>query len=387
MTSDERKELRYQRRKDKRIKKKNDKYSYCDNFDKVFSYENLYQAYQICRKGVSWKASVQKYIIQAPYEVYKTYKNLHEGKYKPEGFYEFDIMERGKLRHICSVTINERVVQRCLCDNALVPMLKRSFIYDNGACMQDKGYTFAINRLTMHLQKHFRKYGNEGYILIFDFKKFYDNISHELIKSIVNKNFSDEKIKNLCYQFIDAFGDVGLGLGSQVSQILALSSANQIDHLVKEKLCIQGYGRYNDDGYLISSSKEYLKECLNKIKILCKELDIIINEKKTHIIKLSHGFTWLKVKFYLTKTGRVIKKINSKSITRTRRKLKKLKQLLDDNKIEYQDVQCSWQSWRAYAKNFNSNRTIFNTAKLYNKLFITDWLCKPMVSEKGYNTW
>lgn len=51
-------------------------------------------------------------------------------KYKSGGFYEFTIMERGKLRHIKSVHISERVVQKCLCDYSLTPMLSRTFIYD-----------------------------------------------------------------------------------------------------------------------------------------------------------------------------------------------------------------------------------------------------------------
>ena len=137
MTSEERHEARFRRRTAAREAKRRERNAEHDSFDRVFSYGNLYKAYQQCRKGVAWKASVQKYISNAPLNVRKTEKLLQSGKFKSSGFMEFDLVERGKKRHIKSVHISERVVQRCLCDNALVPVLQRTFIHDNGACMKN----------------------------------------------------------------------------------------------------------------------------------------------------------------------------------------------------------------------------------------------------------
>ena len=314
----------------------------------------------MCRRNVGWKASVQKYITNAPLNVYQTYERLHKGKYKPGGFYEFDVFERGKKRHIKSVTIGERIVQRCLCDYALVPMIGRTFIHDNGACMVNQGYSFAINRLCQHLHQHYRKYGTEGYVLLFDFRKFFDRVSHRVIKASLQKEFSDERIIKITEMFIDAFGDVGLGLGSQISQVLALASANKLDHYIKEVCRIKGYGRYMDDGYLIHHSKEYLQKCLEGIKKLCAELEITLNEKKTQIVKLSHGFTFLKVRFFLLDSGRIVRKIYRRSVTKMRRKLKSLRRKVDEGIMSYADVYQSWQSWRSYALNFDAYRTIQN---------------------------
>lgn len=370
MTSAERHELRYQRRKARRSARKAEKYAVHDNYDWVFSYDHLYQSYKMCRRNVAWKASVQKYIVQAPLNVWQTYESLQKGKYKSSGFYEFDIFERGKHRHIRSVTINERIVQRCLCDCALVPMLERTHVYDNGACMKNKGYTFTVNRLCQHLQKHYRKYGTEGYVLLFDFSKFFDRVSHRIIKATLRKEFSDERLIKITEHFIDAFGDVGLGLGSQISQVLALSSANKLDHYIKEVCRIKGYGRYMDDGYLIHHSKEYLQKCLEGIKKLCDELEITLNVKKTQIVKLSHGFTFLKIRFFLLDSGRIVRKIYRRSVTKMRRKLKSLRRKVDEGKMSYTDVYQSWQSWKSYAVNFDAYRTIQNMSALYNSLFV-----------------
>lgn len=370
MTSEERREARYQRRKARRAEKKAAQCAMCDNFDWVFSYEHLYHSYKMCRRNVAWKASVQKYMTQAPLNVLQTYTRPMNGKFKTTGFFEFDIMERGKKRHIRSVTISERVVQRCLCDYALVPVLCRTFVYDNGASMKNKGYTFASKRLTQHLREHYRKHGQDGYILLFDFSKFFDRVSHKLVKAILRKEFTDERILALTEHFIDAFGSIGMGLGSQISQILALASANRLDHYIKEVCGIRGYGRYMDDGYLIHPDKAYLKKCLEGIKAICDELEITLNTKKTQIVKLSHGFTYLKVRYYLLPSGKVIKKIYRRSVTKMRHKLKSFQQKVADGIMTYKDVYQSWQSWRAYAANFNAYRTIQRMGDLYNQLFI-----------------
>lgn len=376
MTSEERKEARFQRRKVARAEKKAACCGQSDNFDWVFSYEHLYHSYKMCRRNVGWKASVQKYITNAPINVYQTWQRLQAGKYRTSGFFEFDLMERGKKRHIRSVTIGERIVQRCLCDYALVPVLGRTYIYDNGASMANKGYSFAVDRLCQHLRQHYRRHGTEGYVLLFDFSKFFDRVSHRVVKAVLHKEFSDERIIKLTEHFIDAFGDVGLGLGSQISQVLALASANRLDHYIQEQCRIGSYGRYMDDGYLIHPSKEYLQKCLEGIRRICEELEITLNEKKTQIVKLSHGFTFLKVRFFLLPGGRIVRKICHCSVTRMRRKLKSYQRFVAAGKMTMDDVYQSWQSWKAYASNFNAWHTIQSMAALYNKLFIDDWLCR-----------
>ena len=376
MTSEERKEARFQRRKAARVEKKAACCGQSDSFDWVFSYEHLYHSYKMCRRNVGWKASVQKYITNAPINVYQTWQRLQAGKYRTSGFFEFDLMERGKKRHIRSVTIGERIVQRCLCDYALVPVLGRTYIYDNGASMANKGYSFAVDRLCQHLRQHYRKHGTEGYVLLFDFSKFFDRVSHRVVKAVLHKEFSDERIIKLTEHFIDAFGDVGLGLGSQISQVLALASANRLDHYIQEQCRIGSYGRYMDDGYLIHPSKEYLQKCLEGIRRICEELEITLNEKKTQIVKLSHGFTFLKVRFFLLPGGRIVRKIYHCSVTRMRRKLKSYQRFVAAGKMTMDDVYQSWQSWKAYASNFNAWHTIQSMAALYNKLFIDDWLCR-----------
>ena len=99
MTSAERREGRYQRRVALRAEKKARNCAQYDDYDVVFSFAHLYQAYRKCRQNVAWKASVQKYIAAAPLNVYQTYKRLMAGTNRSPGFFEFDLFEPGKRRH------------------------------------------------------------------------------------------------------------------------------------------------------------------------------------------------------------------------------------------------------------------------------------------------
>lgn len=368
MTSEERHELRYRRRKAKRDAKKQ-KYADMLDFKKVFTTGHLYSAYKKCIRGVKWKSSTQRYIDNATLHITRTKRKLLNGIFKTDGFYEFDLYERGKHRHIRSVTIRERVVQRCLCDYSLTPIIHRTFIYDNAASIENKGYHFAVRRLVSHLQKHYRKYGNEGYILLFDFSKFFDNVSHKLINAILKKQYEDKWLRELILHFVRAFGDVGMGLGSQISQTLAVASANPLDHYLKEKKHIKRYARYMDDGYLIHHDKEYLKECLKEIKKICEALEIKLNIKKTQIVKLSHGFTWLKCRFYLLESGKVVRKIYKRSVAKMRQKLKKFCRMYRDGEMGLEQIREGVQSWLAYALNFDTIGTVKGTEILIADLF------------------
>ena len=331
-------------------------------FESVFTYPNLYKSYRKCRRQVGWKHSTQAYKANACINIRKTQKELLSGKWKSKGFIEFDIMERGKKRHIKSVHISERVVQRCLCDYCLTPLLGRSLIPDNSASQKDKGMDCALRRLTRQLQQHYRKYGTEGYILQFDFHKFFESVDHEAVFRLLDRKVKDKRLRDLTKYLVKMFGVRGLGLGSQVSQNIAVSIPDRLDHIIKERFHIRGYGRYMDDGYAISHDKETLRKVLDAIRKESALFGVEINEKKTQIVKLSHGFTFLKIKFSITETGRIVKRLSRTNVTRERRKLKKLAKMVPPD-----DLKASFTSWKGHASRCRSHRTQQAMKEVYDK--------------------
>ena len=162
---------------------------------------------------------------------------------------------------------------------------------------------------------------------------------------------------------------VGLGLGSQVSQVLAPAIPGAMDHFVKEVLGVKYYGRYMDDFYLIHHDKEFLKTCMDAIRAKCAEVGLTLSDRKTQIVKLTRGFTFLKVRTHVTQTGHIVRRIYPRSVTRQRRKLKKLRHLLNNGEMLPDDVYNSFQSWDSHAARFDTWRTRQSMRKLFAQLF------------------
>ncbi len=371
MTSEERRKGRRERREAERKKKHDDYIRKYNDFNLVLDLDNLKAAYRKSRRGVAWKESVQRFDLFLMSNLAETKQKLARDESVSKGFVEFNIHERGKMRHIRSVHISERVVQKCLCDNVLTPLMTRSLIYDNGASIKNKGIHFAMNRLRCHLSRFYRENGNNnGYALVIDFSKYFDNILHEKLFEMQRKNITDERIFELYKSFVTVFGDgISLGLGSQVSQISAISYPNKLDHYCKEVLRVRYYGRYMDDTYLIHKDKEYLEYCLTEIKRICDELGIKLNPKKTRIVPLDEGFWFLKGKYILLPSGKIVCKAKRDGIIRMKRKLKSFKKKYDLGLMSKEDVYTSYQSFRSHLLHFDSYYLVKNMDIFYKELF------------------
>lgn len=370
MTSEERKEIRYQNRKKKREEKYRLLYDSLPSYTELFTYKNLHDGFQICKNGVLWKDSIQKYQANLLVKLIDLYTRLMERIYRSGGFVNFTIDERGKRRHIKSVNIDERIVQRVLCDKYLVPVLSHSLIYDNGATIKNKGTDFTLRRLKEHLNSYYReRCSNEGFIILFDFSDYFNSIDHDILFEIIDKKIYDDEIRDLIHHFIDNFTDTGLGLGSQVSQICAVAYPDKLDHYFKDTLGIKCYGRYMDDGYMIVEDKAKAETLVSILFAVSKQLKLQLNPKKVHICKLTNTFTFLKKRITLKENGKIVVKLSGESLRRERHRLKGLKRLLDNGKLSFKDIEQSYKSWRGWASKFNNFKAMQSMDLLFNELF------------------
>ena len=129
------------------------------------------------------------------------------------------------------------------------------------------------------------------------------------------------------------------------------------------------YERYMDDGLIISRSKEKLRECLEALRRLCAEHGIKLNEKKTQIIKLTRGFTFLKVRFRYGKTGAIVRRVCYKSIRQMRKKLKTFRRWVDSGRMNVEDVKTSLTSWNGHMRRFHSYFAVQSVKRKYRELF------------------
>lgn len=366
----------------------------------------LVTAYEKSIRDSKWKPSVQSFNLNYLVEVNKIKKEIEEGTYKTSDVSKFIIHERSKTRVISGNSVIDRTVRHYLCDEILMPNIRPKLIYDNGSSVKGKGVDFTRKRLRTHLHRFYKKHGNKGYILIGDFTKFYDNIRHDIafemlscftddtwekvlreifdsfkvdVSFLSDEDYSkcmDKIFNSIKYEAIDnkyktgqKFMNKSVKIGDQTSQILGIYYPYLIDNYVKIVRGMKYYARYTDDFYIISDSKEELRDILENIKVICNELGIFLNENKTVITRLDRKFHFLQNTYQLTESGHIIEKINKKRLVAMKRKLRKLKIKLDEGKVTYEMIEQTYRSWVGGYKKYLSKKQLENLDELFINLF------------------
>lgn len=329
-----------------------------------------------CTRQSRWKETTQRYLSNMLVKNIELQADVLSGKYKVSPTVDFILNERGHIRQIEAPVVRDRIVQKTLMKNVLTPSIRPVLIYDNYASLTDRGTSFARKRLEVMLHRYIRKYGTDGYILLIDIKKYFGNIDHEILKKLIEPRIQDEPqdVKDLIHYMIDTSSktEKGLNLGSECPQIFAVYYLNPIDQFIKVVKGVKYYGRYMDDIFIIGRSKTELSSMLKEISSQLALLHLEINNQKTHIVKLSHGFTWLQIKYNITKTGRILKRMSHGKVVRERRRLKAFRRMMDAGQMTENDIWEAYKSWRGTVmKDHNAcHKTIASIDNLYTLLFL-----------------
>lgn len=394
MTNQERIQARIARSKARKAKKREALLAVCGDFRRVITNQNLLRSLQKRRKETEWKGSVQSYISHAIVKNKRAKDALWRGELNVnQSIKHLVINERGKRRDCHAIMIDARVIQGAICDSSITPLTQPSLIYDNPASTKGKGVDFARRREDRHLRRQIVEGGSDFYVLVYDFSGYFDSIRHSLCREKLRKAGQDEMLERLTMYFIRMYQaqDIsliadkeerrrrhdelenneatGATLGSQISQNMALVIPNDLDHAIKDKHSMKHYQRYMDDGN-VTGTKEELHSLRKVIAEMCDRLGLKLNQKKTHIIRARRGFTFLKVRYVVTETGRIIKTIAKSGIVRMRRKLKKFRKKVEQGQMSRRDVYNSFMSWYGTAKKVASTyRQRKRMLNLYNSLF------------------
>ena len=362
------------------------------SLSKLYDIDNLYKALKQVQKTSGWKETTQRYSSNFLTNLTDLSERLQNGAYKPTKPQQFIIHERGKIRLIESYSVEDRIVQNCLVNEILLPAIKPYLIYDNSASLKGRGVSHFRNRLELKLYRFAKKYGSDGYILLGDFTKYFDNLLHSNFLAFLRHCGCDEDV----VQFVDMLlkehvvyvaddtipfnsveyyqglnrGDIrvekGAGIGSMLAQVAGICGACYVDNLLSIVLGLET-GRYMDDFYALSRGKEELVNAKKRVEQEVDEKGMFLNPKKTQIVPLSHEFTILHTT-YRIKGHTLIKRPDKKTFVRERRKLKKLTPKVISGEMPQEAFELRHQSWKGNIdKRFANTKSLNNVELLYKE--------------------
>lgn len=345
------------------------------SFEELFSLDMINTCAYECTRQSRWKETTQRYLSNLLLNNIELRDEVLSGNYKVRQTVDFTLNERGHIRQIEAPVVRDRIVQKTITNNILIPLLRPCLIYDNFASLEMRGTSFARKRFDIMLRRYFAKNRTDGYVLLIDVRKYFNSIDHEVLKQLIAPKIKDlePRTVDLIHYIIDTSSKtgVGLNLGSEAPQIFAVYYLNPVDQFAKVVKGCKYYGRYMDDIFVLGKTKSELQALLSEIKEVLSKLKLEVNTKKTHIVKLSHGFTYLQVKYNILPSGKIIKRASHDKIVRERRRLKAFKRMLNDGKMTELEIYNCYQSWRGtFIREHNAiKKTLDNMDKLYLDLF------------------
>ena len=176
----------------------------------------------------------------------------------------------------------------------------------------------------------------------------------------------------------EKFMKKSVDIGDQLSQDIGIFFPTPIDNYCKIVRGCKWYGRYMDDMYIICKDREELKDIISGVIAEAGAMGMFINEHKTRIVRLGETYKYLQIKYTLTPTGKVIRRINPKSVTRERRRLAAYKRLIERGKMTFKDVEQACRSWMGDYSKLMSKKQIKHMKARYKALFGKELSWKPL---------
>ena len=285
-------------------------------------------AYIAAKKGKSSKSEVEEFEKIAKTELEKLVTEIYSRTYQPSPSTAF-IVNKPVKREIFAAAFRDGIVHHFLF-NQVASWWDARFIEDNYSCRKGKSTLYGVKRLSKHMRSASNNYSKETYVLKLDLqgyfmslnrKKIYSRALWGLNRQFPKKGFEYQICKYLwkviifnnpvecvtlrCPRsawkglpaskslFKQAKGQ-GIAIGNLTSQLISNIYLDQLDRFVTFNLGYKHYGRYVDDFYLISNSKNSLIKATKKIeKYLKTELGLVLHPNKRYLQNINKGVAFL----------------------------------------------------------------------------------------------
>lgn len=262
----------------------------------IYSIENLQLADEKARKGKSGQYGVKMHNANREANILSLHEMLKNRTYKTSKYRSFKIYDPKEREVFRLPYFPDRITHHAVM-NILEPIFVNTFTTDSYSCIKGKGIHAAANAIKSALKDE----KGTLFCLKLDVKKFYPNIDHDVLKSLLARKFKDKDLLWLLGEIIDSAE--GLPIGNYLSQYFANFYLTYFDHWIKEEKRVKYYFRYADDLVFLSDNKTYLHSLLSEIRTyLQEELKLTIKENYQLFPVSARGIDFVGYKFYHTHT-------------------------------------------------------------------------------------
>lgn len=350
-----------------------------EQFNRASSLRGLCRAAKKTLQGVGHKDGPQEFNTTRLGSCARLRRDVCHKRYHARRGTPVEIF-RPKHRIATAPWYRDRVWQRSMCLCGVYDDLTRGFIPENFACQAGKGADLAIRTVINMLQSlHRAAPGATVWGKHLDIHRYFPSTPQEEIKALDRERITETLFLPYLFEIIDmqpdprspeeiaadAHGRRGTGLGSQINQLNQVALLDELDHQIKARCPC--YARYNDDFLLLSHDKKTPRQCEALIKAWCSKKGLELTDK-AGLFRAEDGFYFLRKKFILKSTGKIVIRLHPKALAEERQTLRNLKRLLDKGERNMDQVKAHYQSWIANAE-YAGDGPIRAMDKFYTALF------------------
>jgi hypothetical protein len=259
-------------------------------FDEVIDFQHLVRAARIASRGKRNRAAMASLLFHLETEILQLQRELQDRTYRPQPYRTFTISDP-KPRAISAAAPRDRLVHHALCA-ALEPLLEAQAVPQSYACRPGKGSHAAVARARALARRW-------PYFLKLDVRKYFETVSHPVLKIALRGVIDDPAILWLADLFIDhgAPGSPigrGLPIGNLTSQHFANFYLSGLDRFALGLPGVGGYVRYMDDLLLFAGDKSTLKMCSAQVEgYLAERLALELKSEARVLAPVSEGVPFL----------------------------------------------------------------------------------------------
>ncbi len=317
---------------------------YGNFWDNIVTKSNILLSYLNAKVGKRKKRNVRRFYKNWRENLDKIQHSLKFFTFKT-GQYNSKELYEPKKRVIYILPFNpDRIVQHAVM-NEIKKIWNKIFISDSYACRDKKGMHRGSNKVRGWVKIN-------KYCLKMDVRKFYLNINHEILKTIIRKKLKDIYLLKVFDNIIDSFpGEINVPIGNFTSQWFGNLYMNELDYYVKHTLHCKYYIRYCDDFCLFSNNKQQLHDWSALIKQFLKD-KLQLELSKNDVFPVTRGVDFLGYRHFPNKV--LVRKRTIKKFKKIFRKI--AKKIQEDNYNNYTYILGFLNSSKGWLDHANTHR-------------------------------